>query len=245
MGSGQEAVGSLAEALKLLSRVQVLDLEADRLEQEEASIPGELKNAREERVRLSRELSSAQEEHEAVRKKVSSADLELRDFTAKRDRAQGEQRTASSAKEQAQLENVIQQLSGRIEELEDSSLPQVERMETLAADVARLKGELEELAPRLAHLEGMDEDRIAGLRLQREEFIQERGQLAGSLDQKVLHEYDHVRKAKRGVGLAALRGNRCGACNVQVPLNVQQRVKVAAGIVKCPACGRILWSGDK
>ena len=230
--------------MKLLSRVQALDLEVDRLDLEEASIPGELRAAREDRDRLTRELATAVGEHLSVRKRVSSADMELRDFTAKRDKAQGDQRSSTTAKEQAQLENLIQQLSGRIEELEDASLPLVERMEGWAADVARLKQDLDELGPQLAHLEGMDEERISGLRRQREEFIHERQTIAASLDAKILHEYDHVRRARKGVGLATLKGVRCAACNVQVPLNVQQRVRIGAGLTKCPACGRILWPGE-
>ena len=236
-GTGEGALGRLNE-------VQALDTELDRLKLDETSIPGDLRAARDERARLDAALARTREQHSAVRRGVNDADLELRDLTAKRDKARADQRGSQGAKEQTQFENLIQQLSGRIEELEDASLPLVERMEELAAEVAGLEGELAALMPRLEELEGMDETRIKAIRDQHDAKLRERHAIANGLDPKLLREYDAVRKARKGVGLVPVKGPRCGGCNVQLPLNVQQRVRAGAGVVKCPSCGRILWSGE-
>lgn len=238
------ASGSGGGALGRLNEVQAIDTDLDRLKLDETSIPGDLRAAREERARLEAALARARDQHAAVRRDVNAADLELRDLSAKRDKARTDQRSSQGAKEQTQFENLIQQLSGRIEELEDTSLPLVERMEDLANDVAGLERELADLMPRLEELEGMDETRIAALREQHDARLRERQAIASELDPKLVREYDAVRRARKGVGLVPVRGPRCGGCNVQLPLNVQQRVRAGAGVVKCPSCGRILWSGD-
>ena len=230
--------------LERLHTVQTLDIEIDRLQLEETRIPGDLAGAREEKARLEGLLRQTRDDHHTVRREVNAADLELRDLTAKRERARNDQKGAGNAKEQTQYENLIQQLSGRIEELENDSLPLVERMEKLEAEAGSLEAQLADLAPRLAHLEGMDEDRIAALRRDRDAKIDERRALAGGIDPKLLREYDAIRKAKRGVGIVPAKGSKCGGCNVQLPLNVQQRVRSGAVPVKCPSCGRLLWSGE-
>lgn len=230
--------------LERLNAVQALDLELDRLQQQEASIPEDLRLARDEKVRLEAALVAARESHMAVRRAVNEADLELRDLSAKRERARNDQRQSSSAKEQTQYENMIQQLSGRIEELENDSLPLVERMETLEASVKALEEQLEALAPRLAELEGMDEDRINALRADYTSKLQHRDSMTHGMDARLLREYDSVRKAKKGLGIVPVVAGKCGGCKMQLPLNIVQRVRGGTIPVKCPSCGRILWTGE-
>ncbi|HWG85460.1 MAG TPA: C4-type zinc ribbon domain-containing protein, partial [Deinococcales bacterium] len=141
------------------------------------------------------------------------------------------------------FENRIQQLSGRIEELEDASIPLVERMESLDGELKALEGQLAELAPRLADLESLDDARIADLRAQYDARAGDRAQAAQSVDNKLLREYDGIRRNRKGMGLVAVKGMKCGGCNVQLPLNVVQRVRSGAALQKCPSCGRILWPG--
>jgi predicted nucleic acid-binding Zn-ribbon protein len=243
-GPGQgAAAGAVLEQLRALNDVQALDAELDRLTVDESSIPSDLKAAREERERLLSELGAVKEAHNGVRREVSNADLELRDLTSKREKARLDQRGAMNSKEQAQYENLIQQLSGRIEELEDASIPLVDRLESLENEVKELELRLAELSPRLAELESLDDARIADLRAQHAERAAERSRAANVVDTKLLREYDGIRRSRKGTGIVPVKGNKCGGCNVQLPLNVVQRVKSGNALQKCPSCGRILWAG--
>jgi uncharacterized protein len=235
---------SQGNSLERLNAVQVLDIELDRLQQQEASIPDDLRDSRAEKERLETALTTTRESHAAVRRKVNEADLELRDLTAKREKARTDQRAATSAKEQSQYENLIQQLSGRIDELEGDSLPLVERMEKLDAEVKSLEAELRALEPKLAELEGMDEARINALRTDHDEKMIARNALAEEIDFKILREYDSVRKARKGIGIVTINAGKCGGCKMQLPMNIVQRVRSGTAIVKCPSCGRILWMGE-
>ncbi len=233
--------GSIFERL---NAVQVLDIELDRLQQQEASIPDDLRDSRADKQRLEGVLATTRDSHAAVRRQVNEADLELRDLTAKREKARTDQRAATSAKEQSQYENLIQQLSGRIDELEGDSLPLVERMERLDAEVKSLEAELAALEPKLAQLEGMDEDRINALRAEHDEKMIARNALSEDIDFKVLREYDSVRKARKGIGIVTINAGKCGGCKMQLPMNIVQRVRAGTAPVKCPSCGRILWMGE-
>jgi uncharacterized protein len=235
--------GTASTELERLNIVQTLDSELDALKLEEASIPSDLKAAREEKLRLETDLARTREDHGVVRREYSSADLELKDLSAKREKSRQDQKQATSAKEQSQYESVIMQLSGRIEELENDALPLVERLEALDAKIVGLETELSELLPKLEHLEHLDQTRIGAIHELFDAKMIKRNALSEDIDFKLLREYDSVRKSKRGIGLVSIKaGGKCGGCNVVLPVNIQQRIKSGTSGLKCPSCGRLLWN---
>ena len=170
--------------------------------------------------------------------------MELKSRAEQLARAETEIKAATSTKEQTQYAERIRQLRDDINDLENDSLPVVERMEALDAKVKALEAELEALMPTLTELESMDESRINALREQFDTKMIERNAIAEDIDFKLLREYDSVRKSKKGLGLVPLKpGGKCGGCNVVLPMNVQQRVRGGVFPVKCQSCGRLLWSG--
>ncbi len=226
--------------LELLANVQALDLELDKLRLDEDSVPAALRGARDDRDRLTASLETVRIERDGTRKALSSADLELKDLTAKRDRAKHDQAHAGNAKEQSQYESVILQLGGRIEELENDSLPLVDKLDGLNAQITDLERQMAELEPQLKQLEGLDEDRVRALRAEYDEKLFKRNTAAEDVDEKLLREYDAVRRAKKGIGFARMAGGKCGACRAGLPVNIVQRIQGGQYPVKCPSCGRIL-----
>jgi uncharacterized protein len=227
-------------ALELLSTIQAMDLELDKLRLDEDSIPAALRGARDDKVRLSAELDGVRATHGTTRKLLSAADLELKDLTAKRDRAKHDQQHSGNAKEQSQYESVILQLGGRIEELENDSLPLVDKIDGLNAEISKLEASLQELDPQLKELEGLDEERIKTLRAEYDEKLWARNNVSEQLDERILREYDSVRRAKKGLGFVHIVAGKCGGCKMQLPVNIIQRIKAGQVPVKCPSCGRIL-----
>lgn len=230
---------AFVNALELLGTIQAMDLELDKLRLDEDSVPATLRGARDDRDRLNIQLESVRAGHLATRKRLSAADLELKDLTAKRERSRADQRTGN-AKEQSQYESVILQLSGRIEELENDSLPLVDTLEGLQSQIAALESELRDLEPQLKELEGLDDDRVAALRAEYDEKLFQRNTAAEDISEKLLREYDSVRRARKGLGFVRVVSGKCAGCKAQLPLNIVQRLKGGEFPVKCPSCGRIL-----
>ena len=227
-------------ALELLGTIQAMDLELDKLRLDEDSVPANLRGARDDRDRLNTELEGVRAAHLATRKGLSAADLELKDLTAKRDRARADQKAAGNAKEQSQYESVILQLSGRIEELENDSLPLVDKLDASQSQIASLESNLRDLEPQLKELEGLDEDRVAALRAEYDEKLFQRNTATEDISETLLREYDSVRRARKGLGFVRVVSGKCAGCKAQLPLNIVQRLKGGEFPVKCPSCGRIL-----
>ncbi|ADV68078.1 zinc ribbon domain-containing protein [Deinococcus maricopensis] len=228
--------------LERLYRVQQLDLELDRLQGEEAGIPDALRDARAEQERINNALEDAEIELERVERQVRQTELDLGTTREQVERNRAEQeKNAFNAKVQSQYENLIQQLSERVTDYEETLAPLYERRETLTGTAAGLRGEHRALRPHLGGLEEQDEARVGALRAEADKIRAERDAIAAEIDRRLVKEYDLIRKAKKGLGIVPFTGGRCQGCNVNLPVNVQQRAaqgKLPA--VKCPSCGRFL-----
>jgi uncharacterized protein len=227
-------------ALELLGTIQAMDLDLDKLRLDETSIPTDLKTARDEKTRLEAALSKLRQEHLAVRRKLSEAELELASLGAQLKRAEHDQQHASSAKEQGQYASRVVSLRGEINDLTDDTLPLTEKLDDLNKQLEDIGIELDELEPKLTHLESLDDERIQELQKQYNSKQAERDNLAKGVDEKVLRDYDSVRKAKKGIGFVQVVAGKCGGCKVQLLPNLLQRVKAGQFPVKCQSCGRIL-----
>ncbi|GMA13997.1 DNA-binding protein [Deinococcus metallilatus] len=228
--------------LQSLYRVQELDLELDRLRDEEASVPDALRAARAQQERLNNDLEDTEITLEGTEKQIRGLEQDLLGTREQITRAREEQeKNAFDARAQSQYGSRIQMLQERAEEMEEDLAPLRERQRDLTGKAGGLRGEHRALRPQLEELEAQDEARIQGLRDQGEGARQERARLVAGIDPRTVKEYDLIRKAKKGLGLVEIRGGRCTGCNVMLPVNVQQ--KAAQGKlppVKCPSCGRFL-----
>ncbi len=227
-------------ALELLGTIQAMDLDLDKLRLDEDSIPGDLKAAREERIRLNGKLEKLRQEHLAVRRKLSEAELELAALGEQLKRSEHDQQHSSSAKEQGQYASRVVSLRGEINDLTDDSLPLTENLDDLNFQIEDIGVALDELEPKLKHLESLDDDRIKELQKQFLTQQSARDALAVGVDEKVLKEYDQVRKAKKGIGFVKVIAGKCGGCKVQLTPNLVQRIRAGQFPVKCQSCGRIL-----
>lgn len=232
--------------LQHLFETQQLDLQLDTLREQEGQISEELRGVRLQQDDINNRLEDHEIELDKVERHIRQAELDLATSKEQLARNKAEQeRNATNAKLQSQYENVIQQLSERVSDYEETLEPLYARQNTLKEAAAAARGEHKALRPNLSRLEDEDEARIAALREQQTALREQRSTLAAQIEPRLLKEYEQIRKGKKGVGIVSYRLGRCLGCNVQLPVNVQQRA--ASGKmppVKCPSCGRFLYKSE-
>lgn len=237
--ASSSAAGSSVERL---FEIQDLDLQLDSLSAREAELPQELVELRREMDDLNNRLEDTEMVLERVEAQTRRLDLDLATTREQMERTRTEQdKNAFDARAQAQYGSRLQQLTERAEEMEEDLAPLRERERELLAQSRELRAQHRALRPRLGELEQADEQRVADLRASGQEMRDRREALLGTVDTRTAREYDAIRRSKGGVGVAALTAGRCSACNVSLPVNVQQRVSAGqVPPVKCPSCGRFL-----
>lgn len=237
-----------SDALAELFRLQEKDLELDRIREEQGNIPEELKAARAHWQALEAELAKFQGDLREQEMEYRQNEAEIANLKEKLGRAKDAQRQAQSAREQTQYENVIQQLDDRFKELEEINKPKLEEIVQLTGEVERVRALLEEARPRLEELEAANAARVEALEASYQSKLAERNALAATIPTSLVKEYEAVRKSRKGQGVAKVArtgsGYRCMGCNVQLPMNVAQKVYQGNQVVRCPSCGRIMWKGE-
>jgi predicted nucleic acid-binding Zn-ribbon protein len=231
--------------LEQLSHVQARDLDLDVLGDEKRKKPPELTTMRRDKEDLQAVLSSAQKRHQELAKEVNANELELKALDGRRKAATAAAIAAGNGKEASQYQNQELQFATRVQELEEDTLPLIESMEKVGGEVDELQRQLGELEPQLQAMIATEDARIASLDEKIAVLAGQRDALAREVDAPLLKQYEQVRRAKRGLGLVNITSNqRCGGCNMQLPIYVVQRVKAGQGVTRCPSCGRILWLGE-
>ena len=246
----------MSDPLAELNRLQERDLELDHIREDQSRIPEELKQARAQFGALEDQLGSLQDQLREVRMAYHKADLELQDLKGKHTKAKQAQAQAQSAKEQTQYGEQMRQLEDRIEEIEGNDkknivgeiLPLMQQMEDLEKQIEKVKAQLGEARTRLDELELANQKRVDDLETTYQSQKADRDRLAATIPAAIVKEYESIRKARKGTGLARMlktnSGYRCTACNVQLPMHVAQQIHQAQKVVRCPSCGRILWKGE-
>lgn len=238
----------MSDPLAELNRLQERDLELDAIREDQSRTPEELIAARAQFKKLEAQLADLQDQLRDVRVAYRRADLERQDLLGKRDKAKTAASNASTPKEQTQYSEQVRQITGLIEEIDGEILPLMEQTEKLEAQVEGVKAKVEEARPSLDGLESANKARVDQL----EETFQakrfERDSIAEEIPLNIVKEYESIRRARKGTGLAKIAkagsGHRCTACNVQLPMHVAQQVYGSNKVVRCPSCGRILWKGE-
>ncbi len=231
--------------LETLSQVQRRDLDLDTLLEERGQTPTELLSLRERIAQLQTELEAAEVRYSDLRKEVSQGEMELRTLDERRKSSAQGALEAATAKEAAQYQNQEMQFATRYQELEEDTLPLMERLEGYEEDVNRLRGDIEDLEPELESAAEAEDARVKDVDARIETLSEEREKVAHDVDAPLLKQYEQVRKARRGVGLVEIIDNqRCGGCNVRLPIHVIQKSRSGKGVTRCPSCGRLLWAKD-
>lgn len=146
-----------------------------------------------------------------------------------------------SPKELQSLQAEIEQDERLVSDREDRLLAAYDA--TAAATAARdaAQQRLEEVTRRWQAEHDALEQEAAALTTELARLTAERQARAAALDPQALRTYEHLRRTKGGLAVAAIRQRACQGCRVTLPANVELRARAGRELVTCQNCGRILY----
>ncbi len=187
-----------------------------------------------ERMAAKRAAESAQKDVE-----IQADDLKLKIAPAEEKLYGG---SIKNPRELSDLQADIDQLKRQLSAAEDADLAALGAAE--AADIALRETESELAALEAAWREEQAEarERIARLSVEIAGYDAARDERASGVDGDLLRNYDHVRRAHHGRGMAKHDRNLCLGCRISLPVQTVNRARAGSTLVQCPNCERILYA---
>lgn len=229
--------------LKALSELQRVDLEVAQLRKTHEVHPKQLGE-------LERELAMASSALQAERSRVADIErqkrtleeniVDERDKVKKWEARLAEQRSTREYSALAREIDIAKKANTTMaEELAELGKTLAAAREGLKTREAEFATREEQLKARMGELR----ERMGASDSQVRELEAKRADAAASVDRTLLQRYETVRK-RRLPALVPLRGNTCSGCNMNVPPQQANALRVSLGTDVCPNCHRIIYQPE-
>jgi hypothetical protein len=191
---------------------------------------GSLKAAEQQAHRLEQQRRSAEEEARDQQTKIQQAESSLYGGVVR------------NPKELQDLQADVLSLKKHLASIEEQELEAMVQLDSLQADVQSAREALGRIQSRLTEDSRHLLDEQDALSRDMLDLQTERQAAVSAIDGADLRAYDALRKERRGLAVAEIGDNACGACGTTLTAALQQSARHAADLVFCPTCGRILFA---
>lgn len=227
-----------------LFRLQELDLEADRIAARLKDIQQQLESDEAAR-RSAQAVDLAAARAADARRASREAEIEVDSLRAKIE--ENDRRlyggTVRQPKELQELQREAESLARHLQTLEDLLLQAMVEVEDVEAELARTQNEKEEADRQRAQIAGALEAERVQLEERLASLVSTREAVTADVVEADLALYNLLRDQLGGVAVARLQDDACNACGLALSASMPQLVRQGSGLVRCPQCGRVLYSG--
>jgi uncharacterized protein len=230
---------------KRLLDLQAIDISVAQLTHRRRTLPelAELKQLAVEHSAIDDERVSAQVNVQDLDRDIARIEKDVEQVRERRRRNQARLDAGSGPpRELEALINEIEMLKRRQSELEDSELELMETRETAQAKLIAAQEKLAESAAKRRETEERRDIALASITRDLEFRTSGRVPLVADLPADLVALYERVREQTGGFGAAALRGNRCEGCRLELSgseLNILRSADPDE-VIRHEECRRIL-----
>jgi uncharacterized protein len=146
-----------------------------------------------------------------------------------------------SPKELQELQSDVLALKRYLVNLEDRQIDAMQEFETAEAEQRAASVELNKAIDNKTALNKGYLQEQKTIQNEQERLMIERNAVAGAIPATEFTLYDQLRRQRRGVAVALIVENSCGACGSTLSLAQVQSSRSSERMLHCPSCGRILY----
>jgi predicted nucleic acid-binding Zn-ribbon protein len=223
-----------------LYKLQQLDLELQRNQQELNEVENQLSDNKALVVAESK-LASQKEQLEDAKRKQRSSEWELEDLQEKVRQIDSKLYSGKTKdpKELVNLEKEVKGLKSQIRTKEDALLGLMSQVEEIEAKVKTTAEELERLKREWEQRQETFRPRKSEIETVLVKLRGDRSGLAQQIDSEAFNIYERIRLTM-GQAVVKVERGRCLGCHITVPTSQWQKAK-AGDLIQCNNCSRILY----
>lgn len=233
--------GNLKSQLSNLIKLQAVDSQIYVLRAEKAVKPDEIKALESAFEAKKAHMAQLDKKLLDLQKQRKDKELELASKEEASKKLQGQLFSLKTNKEYQTMLNQIQDAKADASLAEDKVLELFDKVDAVKNEVDVEKKRLgEEEKIFLGEKKKVDErikeidDRLSQLEAQRKQAMPD-------VEPKILSEYERILNSRDGLAIVIVKGNSCGGCNMFVPPQVINLIKMYEHIITCEMCNRILY----
>ncbi|MFH0855224.1 MAG: C4-type zinc ribbon domain-containing protein [Candidatus Omnitrophota bacterium] len=232
---------SLKSQLTNLIKLQAVDTQIYALQSEKSLKPREVMALETSFEEKKAKLAELDKKSLDLQKQRKDKELELASKDEAIKKLQGQLYGLKTNKEYQTMLQQIQDAKADASVIEDKVLELFDAADNVRKEAEKEKDRLkEEESVFLGGKKKIDErvreidERLSCLQAQRKQALQE-------VEPKVLIQYERILSNRDGLAIVTVKGNSCGGCNMFVPPQVINLIKMYDHIITCEMCNRILY----
>lgn len=231
----------LKSQINSLIQLQAIDSEIYSLNAEKEAQPAKIKTIEESFIAKKQALASLEKMYTDLQKQKKDKELEL---ASKEEAAKKLQSQLYSLKTNKEYQTMLQQINDTKADasiIEDKILETMEETDKAKNDIELEKGRLQEEEKVFDNEKKKIEDRIKEIDDRLAQLSNQRKQVTPEIDPKIISQYDRILASRDGLAFVSVRNNSCGGCNMLVPPQVINLIKMYERLVTCEVCNRMLY----
>lgn len=229
----------MKEGLQQLLKLQEVDKKLSSLEEAKEKYPAEIDQRRSNIEKARSVLSELEAQSEESAKQQRHCEREIESSKASLREREERFSVVTTNKEYDSLQLEIEICKKTIAEHETQLLKAIDSQERIQEQIDDEQEAFEEV--RAVEQERIDEleGQLGTMQEQIDEVEKSREVVAKSIDDQLLQTYKR-KKGRRGIRVAAIHKNACGACYYQMPAQMLNEVRVGDRVIYCESCGAIM-----
>ncbi|MDD5450241.1 MAG: C4-type zinc ribbon domain-containing protein [Candidatus Omnitrophica bacterium] len=236
---------SVQEQIKLLVALQKLDSRIFELRKELENQPVLIRSLDEAFKEKESSLKKKEEELKVltVKRKEKEGELQAKEEGIKKLKVQLYQ--IKTNKEYQAMEKEIEGQKADVSVIEEAIITVLDGIEECQKAVAAEKAVIDKERGHLEEEKKAIEAKTKEMQTQLDQVTAERTGLAKNVEKDFLVKYERILHSKNNPAIVKVEGDACGGCNINLPPQVINEIRMSQEIIFCGSCARILYLEDE
>lgn len=238
-----QTINLKAQILNLV-QLQKIDSEIYVLKSEKESKPGEIKALEISFEEKKQTLAAIEKTSLSLQKQRKDKELDLSSKEGEGKKLQTQLYSLKTNKEYQAMLQQIETTKADVSVIEDKILELIDQIDKVKIDNDREKQRLQE-EEKVMTLKKKDiEDRIKVIDDRVAQLEGQRKQVTPNIEPKILTQYERILLNRDGLAIVNVKDDSCQGCNMFVPPQVINLIKMYQDLITCEICNRILYLED-
>ncbi|MCM8789773.1 MAG: C4-type zinc ribbon domain-containing protein [Candidatus Omnitrophica bacterium] len=235
------ATGDLKTQLNHLLQLQAVDSEIYDLKAEKDLKPQEIQELEAAFEEKKQHLGLLEKNLLDLQKQRKEIELELASKEEAAKKLQAQLYSLKTNKEYQTMLQQIQDAKADASAIEDKILESFDKTDKVKNDIEQEKSRLKDEEKNFIEKKKVVENRIKEIDDRLAQLDAERKRITSNIEAKLLAQYERILQNRDGLAIVEVKNDSCQGCNMFVPPQVINLIKMYERLITCEVCNRILF----